>query len=83
MCALHPIGVEDNYCPDFSPAPELQGKEYEGFLGLLAEVEANEEPGEDLRQKEGARFDNKELTLDRSDSFYNGEEIVQSHQHWS
>ncbi|HEY9779803.1 MAG TPA: hypothetical protein V6D09_06660 [Leptolyngbyaceae cyanobacterium] len=45
---MHPIRVEDNYCSDFNLAPKLQGKEYESFLRLLAEAEANEELGEDM-----------------------------------
>ncbi len=76
VCALHPFGVEGNDCRDFSLAPKRESKRYEGFLGLLAPVGSDEEPAEDLWHI------NKELMIDRSGSFYNGEEIVHPHQRW-
>lgn len=77
VCALHPVGVEDSYCSDFSLAPKREDKGFEDFLELLTSVGREEEPDENLWYPEGARFLNRELVMNRYRSFYNGEEIVQ------
>ena len=83
VCALHPTGIKSDSCPDFTPKPEIVDKGYEDFLDLLAHVEDGEPPDEELWHPIGARFIGEELAIERSGSFYNGEEIVQQGQRWS
>lgn len=83
VCAIHPTGLEDGSCPDFSLAPKREDKGFEEFLKLLTPVERDEEADEDVWYPEGAKFLNGELVMNRDRSFYNGEEIVQPQKRWT
>lgn len=83
VCALHPTGVEDDSCPDFTPNPEIVDKRYEDFLNLLAVVEDESVLDRELWHPIGTRFIGQELVIERCDSFYNGELILQPQQRWS
>ncbi len=79
ICAIHPLGPLGDTCPDFEADPELEGKGFEDFLGLLENAEPDAEQWEPL----GARYMGGQLVIERERSFYNGEEIVQQQQRWT
>lgn len=92
VCALHPAGPQSDNCSDFNPDPELKGKQFEDFLGLLEQVEADGESysnphdlesNQDQWQPEPARYVDGELVIERDRSFYMGEEIIQPRQRWT
>ena len=82
LCAAHPYGPDDDTCSDFSPDPELEGKRFVDFAGLLQQnaehFDSSEsfsnpfdlEPEEDLWEPEGA-------------SYYAGKLILQPEQRWT
>lgn len=96
VCVPHPYGPDGNSCSDFSPLPDLERKQFIDFLCLQRQNRQNVEdtdepfsnwfdvePDEDQWQPDGAFFVNGELVLERDRSFYNGEEIIQPHSHWT
>lgn len=82
LCAAHPYGPDEDICPDFSPNPELEGRRFVDFLGLLQQnvnyFDSSEsfsnpfdlEPDEELWEPEGALY-------------YAGELILQPKQRWT
>ncbi len=73
LCALHPSGPGSDTCLDFRPDPELEGKQFEDFLGI--EEETFENPySTDLSVEQ---WEPEEA------SYYLGELIVQPRQRWT
>lgn len=82
LCAAHPYGPEGDTCADFSPNPELKGKRFVDFVGLLQQNADHFDsskffsnpfdlkPDEELWEPEGA-------------SYYAGELILQPQQRWT
>lgn len=82
LCAAHPYGPDGDTCLDFSLNPELEGKRFVDFLGLLQQSRENFtstesfsnpfdlEPEEALWEPEGV-------------SYYAGELVLQPQQHWT
>jgi hypothetical protein len=73
VCAVHPEGQNNNFCPDFQPNPDLEIRKFVDFLGLLQQVESDHnEPfsnpfsldsNDEQWQPEGATYYNGELIL--------------------
>ncbi len=82
LCAAHPHGPDEDTCLEFSPDPELEGKRFIDFIGLLQQSRETRnssesfsnpfdlEPVEDLWEPEGA-------------SYYAGELILQPQERWT
>lgn len=82
LCAAHLYDPDNDTCPDFISNPELKGKRFTDFLGLLQQnaehLDSSEsfsnpfdlEPDEELWEPEGVPY-------------YAGELILQPQQRWT
>lgn len=87
VCAVHPMGVEEDSCLDFRPNPELEGKRFRDILGVRR---SRSEPPAASRQRDDEPYSNPhEEDSDREQwqpegaSYYNGELILQPQQYWT
>ncbi len=85
ICSLHPAGPNGDKCSDFASDPELEDKRFEDFLDMQRgngeEPYTNpfpNDPDAEQWEPEETRYVNGELIIARS--YYNGEEMAQSHQ---
>lgn len=97
LCAAHPYGPEGDTCIDFSPNPELEGKRFTDFLGLLQRnLEHNDsseffsnpfdlEPDQELWEPEGASYYAGELILHPKVRWTREEqlELLETHPMWT
>lgn len=82
LCAAHPSGPDADTCIDFTPNPELKGKRFVDFLGLL------QQNVEHLHSSElfSNPFDlepDEQLWEPDSATYYAGELILQPKQRWT
>lgn len=82
LCAAHPYGPEGDTCLDFSPSPELQGKQYIDFLGLLQQARENLDSNESFSNPFGLEPD-ENLWEPEGASYYAGELILQPQVRWT
>ena len=74
VCAVHPAGPVGGSCPDFQPDPELKGKRFVNFLGLLEGTPVENPYTLDL---EAEQWESEGAT------YYKGELILQPQQRWT
>ena len=82
LCAAHPYGPDNDTCPDFSSNPELKGKRFTDFLGLLQQARENFDSNESFSNPFGLEPD-ENLWEPEGASYYAGELILQPQVCWT
>ena len=82
LCAAHPYDPDGDTCSDFNPNPELQGKRYIDFLGLLQQAGVNLDSNESFSNPFNLEPDG-ELWEPEGATYYAGELILQPQKRWT